>query len=711
MTGSVFSGLKPISEELERYYKGDLKNCNCNHLDKRTDNLLLNFIGYEEKTRIKNFFKARNFDERYNAAFDLMQFVTNDIHFVIANVFKDLFFQFLPPFEQAARLTLPKHKDHVVHSTYVYLLGIYLADNLEWLREDSICRLRKDIDEYYCSQKNLKLPFSRKKWNFKTAAPDFLNRWRMAAIFHDCAYPVEISIKQIKEFTGKSLKDIKSKVSIFDHNVNEFKYLNHLNRPYFEMHRNCFPFLPEPTGTRLISRSLCQRLLSFYEIQEIDYWLKRHIKEGLEKGNYDHAAFGALFFLKNVHHKIIELFDLNDPEGNQKNSHLKKDLKKYEKLYVQAIDAASAIFLHNFQYLKEEVFVKQKIESEGHPIAFLLKACDELHLWDRPKSTEFEPTTVIFDPFSNPKSIERPGKVLVETWNEKEKIDKNEFMDYVKWLIKDMDFKFRKDKAVIEMNRFFINFFWTKEEVNEISQALNIEFIFKKADGLAKLDKREKFKEKINKKIYELFDDDDQKHYWQIKFLSIFDDTLKFKGICKQLNHLRGSLPLDIDDDSIFFTNTHRLFQTLGIISDKLSKKDFCPIFSHLLELMYETTDSGIIVTKVLFKELLSKAFMELIIWESNYSKVKNKTYIWVNPAKTSNKTPQSIFLYSPNTEAMSNSIELLNKCLSYSYSKRKKNSSIAFAFSKEKRFGISSNFLQNFVKEINNHYIKRGLK
>lgn len=705
MSSSVLSGLNPIDKELITYFKGNLNNCNCSHLGRRNGKLLLNFIGHKEKTRIHNFLTAGgSFDNRYNSAFDLMQFITKEIHPVIGSVFQDLFFQFLPPFEMAARFTLPKHKDHVIHSTYVYLLGIYLADNLQWFKNDNICRIRKDIYQYYCSQKNLKLTFSRRKRKFKTAAPDFLNRWRMAAIFHDCAYPIEISIKQIKEFTGKSLKDIKSKISIFDHNVNEFKYLNHLNRPFFEMAKNCFPYLPEPTGTRLIARSLCQRLLNYYEIQEIDYWLKRHIKEGLENGNYDHAAFGALFFLKNVHYKITNLYDINDPTGVKKNKKLKKDLGKYERLYVQAIDAASAIFLHNFQYLEEEVFVKQKIESEGHPIAFLLKACDELHLWNRPKSTELEPISVDFDQYSRPKPVKRPGKVLVETWNRKKNIDDREFMNYANWLFDKMGFDVHKNKPRVFMNRFFKNFIWTEEEVKEISTALNIEFTFNRADGLAKLEKKDKFKREITKKVYKLLEDDDQKHKWKIKFLSIFDDTLKLISIDKEIQRSKNNIP--VVATSIFFPNTYRLFQSLNIISDKLSIEEFKLIYSQIFELVYKKTNSANFVIKELFKNLLSKAFMELIIWESGYNKLKNKTYIWVNPIGSNEKSPQSVFLYSPNTEAMDKSIELLNDCLSYTYSKRKKNSSFVFPFSKEKRYDFSVNVLKNFVEEINNHFI-----
>lgn len=66
------------------------------------------------------------------------------------------------------------HRDHLVHSLYVYLLGQYL-----------ICICKK-LKKYTWDQ-----------------IPLFLFSWGMAATLHDIAYPLELYSKQISNYLGK----------------------------------------------------------------------------------------------------------------------------------------------------------------------------------------------------------------------------------------------------------------------------------------------------------------------------------------------------------------------------------------------------------------------------------------------------------------------------------------------------------------------------
>ena len=78
---------------------------------------------------------------------------------------------------------LVKHRDHYVHSVYVFILGlaVYQKNAL----------YRKSYNEYY----NLKDRTSEEQ---QKAAHHFLRYWGMTALFHDIGYPFELPFEQVE---------------------------------------------------------------------------------------------------------------------------------------------------------------------------------------------------------------------------------------------------------------------------------------------------------------------------------------------------------------------------------------------------------------------------------------------------------------------------------------------------------------------------------
>lgn len=255
---------------------------------------------------------------------------------------------------------LEKHRDHYIHTVFVFLLGlsIYIKNNY----------FRRVFDEYALNK--VTYPDS-----YDTRHEEFFYRWGLASLSHDIAYPLEIIVKQANEYIKfvcgycdpvEEIMGINVKLST----SSEFTRLPILEpRKKSESRFNSIynQFKPRFLGD---SVSLFAYILS--ENFSIDFSI---VKKNLhdfsndmnEKRFIDHGYFSAIIMLRWYYHLIKET------EWNPAY------------FYFPILDSSSSILLHNYykHRLMKNPFNLDPMSANQHPIAYLLILCDELQEWNR----------------------------------------------------------------------------------------------------------------------------------------------------------------------------------------------------------------------------------------------------------------------------------------------------------------------------------------
>jgi len=88
-------------------------------------------------------------------------------------------------FEEKVGGLLEKHRDHYVHTIFVFLLGLAIYDKND--------NFKKNFNEYALNKKNYPDFYATKN-------EEFFYRWGIASLFHDIAYPLEITLKQANKY-------------------------------------------------------------------------------------------------------------------------------------------------------------------------------------------------------------------------------------------------------------------------------------------------------------------------------------------------------------------------------------------------------------------------------------------------------------------------------------------------------------------------------
>lgn len=218
-----------------------------------------------------------------------------------------------------ATMILTGKRDHVIHALNTFLLGCY-------------------INNYYLDNK-----------------VDMF-QWKLAALFHDIAYPLEISQKIIERYFDK-LNSIKNKLRT--ENSSPTMNLVPLNFEKLTNHKNALEFIQ----TRIYD-------------WELDINVQKTYKDKISSNKICHGMLSAL--------TVLYLIDLmyHDKNPQRKRQHvIDADGFDWDQRHFEnhIVPACSAIFLHN---LSDDAF--EKIAKGKAPLPYLLKLCDELQTWDRP---------------------------------------------------------------------------------------------------------------------------------------------------------------------------------------------------------------------------------------------------------------------------------------------------------------------------------------
>lgn len=281
------------------------------------------------------------------------------------NVFQELV-EKMRLFEEHAGVLIPGQRDHYVHSVYVFLLGLAIYSQTK--------KFRTDFDET--------IKTSGYKDYYTTNNEEFFYRWGIAALFHDIAYPIEITIKQINTYIDfiSFYNDVHPsnhlKVKMVIDNISKFNYLPQIkpSLTFAEEFKSKYPHCQQLELTDSLEL-LAHKLAKTFNVDFDQVKMNLHgFAFKMHNSSFvDHGYYSALIVLK-WYYRLIQEFNWNPAY-----------------FYFPILDSASAILLHNYyKHGLMKPFNLGKLKCKRHPIAFLLILCDELQDWNRACYGEFD---------------------------------------------------------------------------------------------------------------------------------------------------------------------------------------------------------------------------------------------------------------------------------------------------------------------------------
>jgi|GEM_PF-5986162 len=281
----------------------------------------------------------------------------------------------LMSFEKQVRPILPSHRDHFVHSIFVYLTGLYIYAEIgsirKWFKnrykaEEIVWKIRPE--SYYSDE---------------LVNHNFLFRWRMVALFHDLAYPLEISAKLMNEYSNNSITSYGKPEYVGEKAFFGFR-INDIENFYYLGHLASLEMPPHGTiGGDQFNWIDCIRLIAYKMSEDgnftwpradkhIDYLterIKNYFVSSLNKGLIDHGLFSAVIFLK----WCMKLYREHQYEPS--------DAWKAKYFYTAIADSAKVIALHTMHRRLFSPIVPICLREA--PLTYLLILCDELQEWFR----------------------------------------------------------------------------------------------------------------------------------------------------------------------------------------------------------------------------------------------------------------------------------------------------------------------------------------
>lgn len=262
-------------------------------------------------------------------------------------------------YEAKASTLLNKQRDHYIHSINVFVLGIsiYVQNN-----QYADCFTQYVYDKHAYAGR------------YDCPQEEFLFRWGIAALFHDIGYPVEITQNQINSFmkfvtgidslgTPKPFIDYENILAF--NTVEKVMYESSFAGQY-EKTPVDLPNIDMYNANDLLTYGICRALPTANPAQ-IHVALQNYVETMQKRGFVDHAYYSAVIVLK--------WYGFLAQKSGQ-SPHV---------FFQPVLDAASAIFLHNFypHVLSKAPYNLPPLDAELHPIAYMLLLCDELQDWNR----------------------------------------------------------------------------------------------------------------------------------------------------------------------------------------------------------------------------------------------------------------------------------------------------------------------------------------
>lgn len=264
---------------------------------------------------------------------------------------------------ESATILLTGKRDHAVHALNTFILGLFINDR------------------YLNGAVNL-------------------FEWKLAALFHDIAYPLEISQNIINRYFQKMSEIVGDTFSRSNPTINLEP------RNLIELSNN------------ISALNLLQSRISEWNIN-VD--TVKEYEKMTSNNRINHGIISSLTIL----YLIDKMYQKNNPEREHKMIEVDGSDFNQDYFEKEIVSACSTIFLHALR--PTDFFSDTKNNSE---LAYLLKLCDELQNWDRPTKDfpegdsaenyeiEIHKEKLIFR--ANDKEIGRKIKAETECLNDKE---------------------------------------------------------------------------------------------------------------------------------------------------------------------------------------------------------------------------------------------------------------------------------------------------
>lgn len=277
--------------------------------------------------------------------------------------------ELLSEFEANGSGLLMKHRDHYVHSVYVFLIGLAIFESND--------KYRNEYKKFY------------KLTDDKEVAHHYLEFWGLSSLFHDIGYPFELPFEQVASYFEVHGDDRKQRPYIEYSNLDSFISIEkNISKEIAKLFNNDENHIFDNTN-EMFARLLSDKLSKTYAInfnQMYNVLKDKPINPGKFGHFMDHAYFSSLLLFK----KLFE--------------ELKVSIK------MATLDSLTAILMHNSLYKFSIAYYNDEklnvpFKCELHPLAYMLMLCDELQCYDRTaygrnSKLELHPQGCEFD-FSN----------------------------------------------------------------------------------------------------------------------------------------------------------------------------------------------------------------------------------------------------------------------------------------------------------------------
>jgi len=239
-----------------------------------------------------------------------------------------------------------EHRDHVIHSAYVFILGVYFYLNDPLIRGS----FRHTIDSNNGERDNQDSNKRR-----RSDDEEFIFQWLLTSTFHDLAYPYEIFSSFLKGNSEKINTIIK------DNNKTNFVTLKPILKEIDNLsnERNSFDIL----------NNTLHNSAKNHNINTIN--IKDYYSSNIDRGIMDHGILSALLFLR-----ITDaLYEKNHWSTDYFNATMSK--------------ISLAMALHNIPFHRPLDNIDDQSRSNSrpnlfyNPLGYLLILCDTLQEWNR----------------------------------------------------------------------------------------------------------------------------------------------------------------------------------------------------------------------------------------------------------------------------------------------------------------------------------------
>ncbi len=283
--------------------------------------------------------------------------------------------EMLSNYESNAANLVMSHRDHYVHSVYVFLIGLAIYN--------SNASFRSLYRDYYIGYHK-----DETSDPFQIDIDDhFMKFWGVSSLFHDIGYVYEIPFEQIKSY-GKSIEGSEDKI-FFAYKQADF--WDDLRKRSVKLSKDDVEKLCDHDNTGELSYSLddiftyhIKRRLGPNKERKVDWTHLTGILNSkatapeIASSRDEHPVTDAnKVFMDHAYFSAKILFDIlirNDAPGD-------KGIFGDKYLY-DHMDALTAVLMHNSLF-KFVIRNKQPLAANEHPLAYLLMLCDELQIWNR----------------------------------------------------------------------------------------------------------------------------------------------------------------------------------------------------------------------------------------------------------------------------------------------------------------------------------------